>query len=107
MLEHVRKLEAGLVGQKSERHVPSSEQLTMDVVSTLVGEATDEVVTPATTTTVERHEREKPTGRKPLPEKLPRVVIDVLPPDMQRQRRPSSCQFREASQARACWPTPS
>lgn len=26
MLEHVRKLEAGLVGQKSERHVPSSEQ---------------------------------------------------------------------------------
>lgn len=85
MLEHVRKLEAGLVGQKSERHVPSSEQLTMDVVSTLVGEATNEAATPAPTTTVERHERAKPTGRKPLPEKLPRVVIEVLPPDVQRQ----------------------
>lgn len=85
MLEHVRKLEAGLVGQKSERHVPSSEQLTMDVVSTLVGESTNEAATPASTTTVERHERAKPTGRKPLPEKLPRVVIEVLPPDVQRQ----------------------
>ncbi|MDX2010957.1 MAG: IS66 family transposase [Myxococcaceae bacterium] len=83
LLEHVRKLEAGLVGQKSERHVPSSEQLTMDVVSSLVTDAAEEA-TPAPTTTVERHERARPTGRKPLPEKLPRVVIEVTPPDVQK-----------------------
>jgi hypothetical protein len=66
LLEHVRKLEAGLVGQKRERHGPASEQLTLEVVSTLVTDAAVEL-TPAPTTTVERHERAKPTGRKPLP----------------------------------------
>ena len=35
MMEAYRKLEAGLVGQKREPHVPTSEQLTMDVVSML------------------------------------------------------------------------
>lgn len=84
MMEAYRKLEAGLVGQKRERHVPTSEQLTMDVVSMLVRAPTDEAV-PTPSTTVEKHERAKPSGRKPLPEKLPRVVIEVLPPDVQRQ----------------------
>jgi transposase len=83
MMEAYRKLEAGLVGQKRERHVSTSEQLTMDVVSMLVPAPGDEVPTPSTT--VEKHERAKPTGRKPLPEKLPRIVIEVLPPDVQRQ----------------------
>ena len=84
MMEAYRKLEAGLVGQKRERQVPTSEQLTMDVVSMLVPVPTDEA-TPTPSTTVEKHERSKPTGRKPLPEKLPRVIIEVLPPDVQRQ----------------------
>ena len=70
MMEAYRKLEAGLVGQKRERQVPTSEQLTMDVVSMLVPVPTDEA-TPTPSTTVEKHERSKPTGRKPLPEKLP------------------------------------
>lgn len=87
MLEQVRRLEAGLVGQKRERHVPTSEQLTMDVVSSLVPED-DAPVTATTATgttvTVETHERVKPTGRKPLPEKLPRVLVEVLPPDVEK-----------------------
>ena len=82
MLEQMRRLEAGLVGQKRERHIASSEQLTLDVVSMLV---TAPEASPAPSTTVETHERAKPTGRKPLPEKLPRVVIEVLPLDVQRE----------------------
>jgi transposase len=87
MLEQVRKLEAGLVGQKRERFVPASEQLTMDVVSSLV--SADEAPVTATTATgttvtVETHQRVKPTGRKPLPEKLPRVHVEVLPPDVEK-----------------------
>jgi len=76
MMEAYRKLEAGLVGQKRERHISTSEQLTMDVVSMLVPAPSDEAV-PTPSTTVEKHERAKPTGRKPLPEKLPRVLIEV------------------------------
>ena len=34
---------------------------------------------------VETHERKKPTGRKPLPEHLPRVQVEILPPEVQRQ----------------------
>jgi transposase len=39
----------------------------------------------ASTTRIEAHTRAKPTGRKPLPEKLPRVEVEVLPPEVQRQ----------------------
>ena len=34
---------------------------------------------------VDGHTRQKPTGRKPLPEHLPRVDIEILPDDVQRQ----------------------
>jgi len=87
MLEQVRKLEAGLIGQKRERFVPTSEQLTMDVVSSLVAADESPVTATAatgTTVTVETHERVRPTGRKPLPEKLPRVHVEVLPPDVEK-----------------------
>jgi hypothetical protein len=63
MMEAHRKLEAGLVGQKRERHVPTSEQLTMDVVSMLVHAPTDEAI-PTPSTTVEKHERAKPTASR-------------------------------------------
>jgi transposase len=34
---------------------------------------------------VKAHTRQRPTGRKPLPEKLPRVDIEILPPEAQRE----------------------
>src|SRR5690606_29134446 len=37
------------------------------------------------TTPVKPHDRQRPTGRKPLPETLPRVDIYVLPDDVQRR----------------------
>jgi len=84
-LEAYRKLEAGLVGQKRERFVASGEQLTLALVSMLVapGEQASEAI-PAVQQ-VEGHTRAKPTGRKPLPETLPRIDIEVVPPEVQRQ----------------------
>jgi hypothetical protein len=40
---------------------------------------------PAELEHVREHTRHKPTGRKPLPEKLPRVEIEVLPPEVQQE----------------------
>lgn len=81
LLEAYRKLEAGLVGQKRERFIGSDEQLTLAELLKLVVPVAPES-TP--TTEVPAHERAKPTGRKPLPEKLPRVVVEVVPPEVQR-----------------------
>ena len=84
MLEQCRKLELGLLGQKSERLGDNDAQLTMSVLATLLGErpAVDEA---PPTQPVREHERQKPTGRKPLPEQLPRVEVEVLPDDVQRE----------------------
>lgn len=82
MLEAYRKLEAGLVGQKRERFVEGGEQTTLGLLAMLTGGAPP-VPTPATTK-VDAHERVKPTGRKPLPDSLPRIHVEVLPPEVQR-----------------------
>lgn len=80
LLEAYRRLEAGLVGQKRERFVGSDEQLTLAELLKLVVPVAPEI---APTTEVPAHERAKPTGRKPLPEKLPRVVVEVVPLEVQ------------------------
>jgi transposase len=56
----------------------------MVVLATLLGDRSsfDE---PASSQPVREHERQKPTGRKPLPEHLPRVDVEVLPDDVQRE----------------------
>jgi transposase len=84
LLEAFRKLEAGLQGQKRERFVGSDEQLVLSLLSMMApGQSAAEA--PTTTTEVAAHERVKPTGRKPLPENLPRVEVEVTPLDVQRQ----------------------
>lgn len=88
MLEAYRKLEAGLFAQKRERFVASPEQLTLALLSMLVGDQTAaSAASPiaATEQQVAAHTRQKPTGRKPLPESMPRVDIEVVPPDVQRR----------------------
>lgn len=86
LLEAYRKLEAGLVGQKRERFVGGDEQLTLSVLSMLTGHdaAVAQASAPAPVQKVEAHERRRPTGRKPLPDDLPRVHVEVLPPEVQR-----------------------
>jgi transposase len=90
-LELCRKLELGIVGPKRERLSPGDTQLTMSLLHMLLGNgagrtsAPSEPPSPTAETTVAAHTRAKPTGRKPLPEKLPRVEIEVLPPEVQQK----------------------
>ncbi len=79
MREHCRKLELGFFGQKRERFVANEAQLTMSVLGSFF-------VPPnkpePETTTVPEHSRQKPTGRKALPENLPRIEVEVLPDEV-------------------------
>jgi transposase len=82
-LELCRKLEQGILGQKREKLPPDEQQLTLALLAQLLGQA--DGGTPAPVEKVRAHTRQKPTGRKPLPEKLPRVDVEILPPQVQRQ----------------------
>src|SRR6185437_16337837 len=80
-LERCRKLELGLMGPKRERLSESDAQLTMSMLGLLLGDGNGGSATPSAPappppeTPVAAHTRAKPTGRKPLPEKLPRVDV--------------------------------
>jgi transposase len=84
-LELCRKLERGILGQKREKLSPTDEQLTLSILGMLVGkDASNTVNSESVIEQVQAHERRKPTGRKPLPENLPRVDIEVLPLEIQK-----------------------
>jgi len=51
----------------------------------LLGEQAPQPPQPPPVEQVQAHVRAKPTGRKPLPETLPRVDIEVIPPEVQEQ----------------------
>jgi transposase len=91
-LEQCRKLERGLLGPKRERLPPNEAQLSMAVLGQMLGDraaaaamvgADDE---PAVDK-VREHERRKPTGRRPLSDTLPRVDIEIVPPEVEREGR--------------------
>jgi len=88
-LELCRKLELGIVGQKREKLSGEDSQLTLSLLSMLVGQGEGQAPSAAQLSAaiekVKAHERQKPTGRKPLPEHLPRVDVEVLPPEVQAQ----------------------
>ena len=85
-LELCRKLEKGLIGPKRERVTDDDAQLRLALLGLLQAEAS--AATPSDpkeeTTEIPAHTRAKPTGRKPLPEHLPRVDVEVLPEEVQR-----------------------
>jgi transposase len=101
LLERNALLERGIVaGRKAERFTGDDTQLTMQVLGMLLGGdeaapagapdpaqeaggAPPSAPSPEPTSPVRGHERRKPTGRKPLPQHLPRVRIEVLPPEVQ------------------------
>lgn len=82
-LERCRKLERGLVGQKSERTPHDDAQLSLGMLGLLLNKD-DAPPSEPSETEVKPHTRSKPTGRKPLPETLPRIDIYVLPDEVQR-----------------------
>ena len=85
MLGTCRKLELGIVGQKKEKVATAPGQMSLAVLATFLSEQARGTAPapPAELEHVREHTRQKPTGRKPLREKLPRVEIEVLPPEVQ------------------------
>lgn len=79
MLERCRKLERGLLGQKAERLPENEQQLTLSIMQAALGQA-EKIVEE---TEVEAHKRRNNHGRKPLPEHLLRVEIEIVPPEVQ------------------------
>jgi transposase len=89
-MERCRKLELGLLASKSERLPDNEAQLSLGVLSLVLNERQQAELDAALAAasaeqTIPEHTRRKPTGRKPLPEHLPRVQIEVLPPEVQRK----------------------
>lgn len=89
-LERCRMLERGLIGQKSERLPANESQLALQVLGELLdarNAPTQEPEIPPEPKVqhIPAHERRPPTGRQVLPEHLPRVEIEVLPDEVQRE----------------------
>jgi transposase len=89
-MERCRKLERGLLAPKSEHLPDGAGQLSLDVLSMVLDERRRAELESALAEADDEHEvkghtRRKPTGRKPLPEHLPRVEIKLLPPEVERQ----------------------
>lgn len=85
MLERCRKLERGLLAQQKSERLPktSEDQLALDVLSMALEER--EAEEPVRHEEVRAHKRKKPTGRQLRPEDIPRIDIEVLPPEVQRE----------------------
>lgn len=88
LMDRCRKLELGLLASKSER-LPDESQLSLDVLTMMLRERTRADLAAAlegadVEQDVRGHTRRKPTGRKPIPDHLPRVEIVVLPPEVER-----------------------
>jgi transposase len=81
--EENERLKRGLLGQKAERLSRDDRQLALAILDLLLGEQT--VAAVPETQKVREHERRKPPGRRPLPEHLPRVDIELVPLDVQRE----------------------
>ena len=81
-------LRRGLLGKKAERLPSDSQQLSLQILSQMLGDdAAEEDATGLAQPTqdVRPHTRRKPTGRKPLPEHLPIVRIEFIPNEVKLQ----------------------
>jgi transposase len=85
MMERCRKLERGLLGQKAEKLPQDSSQLSLQMLELVLGDKAVREVEDLEIQQVKAHERSKPTGRKPLPEHFPRVDIEIVPEEVQRE----------------------
>jgi transposase len=83
--EENERLKRGLIGQKAERLPKNDAQLSLMLLGLALGGETDttEVAPAAAQQVVERHTRAKPV-RRPLPDTLPRVQIEIAPPEVER-----------------------
>lgn len=84
--EEIAQLKRGLIGQKAQRLPDNDAQLSLAILGLLLGEGQSAVATgdEARTQAIAAHERRKPV-RRPLPENLPRITIEVVPPEVERE----------------------
>jgi transposase len=94
LLGKFQALERGILFQGRERDLTDS--LTLPLLAMVTSQATNQTSptvcqtppnpsSPTPTVTVPQHERKKPTGRRPLPENLPRVHVEVIPPEVKQK----------------------
>jgi len=81
MLERCRKLERGLIGQKAERLSDNEQQLTLSILEMALGQGAAEDL--EEDTEVKAHHRRNNHGRKPIPDYLPRVELEIVPLEVQ------------------------
>jgi transposase len=98
LLVTCRNLERGILFQGRERVLEDG--VTLSLLEMLTGQSQSAQAVPVPVPdppkqTVCEHERAKPTGRKPLPEKLPRVDVEILPPEVEAQGRENFEQIGE------------
>lgn len=88
-MERCRMLERGILASKAERHHSDDSQLALSVLGMMLGDRerrdVEAALAEAETIEVPEHTRHKPTGRKPIPEDLPRVDVEVLPPEVEHE----------------------
>ena len=79
--EECEKLKRGLVGQKAERVPQDDRQLTLALLELMLEQHGAAALVKKET--VRAHERQKPRGRPPLPDHLPRVDVELIPFEVQ------------------------
>ena len=104
--EQYERLKRGLLGQKAERlgRGENAAQLTLAMLGMLLGDASAAAPAPAAPEIeVPAHQR-KPAVRRPLPEHLPHVTIEILPPEVEREGRDAfeqiGCESRDVLERR-------
>jgi transposase len=88
MLQRCAKLERGIVTQKKSERLPTDVVLSEAMLELLLPDrpATEPSEAPAESVEIVReHERHKPTGRKPLPDHLPQVEVELIPDVVQQE----------------------
>ena len=82
--EECDRLRRGLLGQKAERLPSDVKQLSLDILGLAMSAAALDA--PASSEQeVKAHKRQKPTGRKPLPESIPAVRIELTPAEVEKK----------------------
>jgi transposase len=81
--EENAQLKRGLIGHKAHRPAADDGQLSLAVLGLLLGEEPASAAAPPPQL-VAAHTRQQPV-RKPFPEHLPRVSVEVLPPEVERE----------------------
>jgi transposase len=90
LVKHLReeneRLKRGLLGQKAERLPKNDSQLSLAILGLMLDKdaASKAPEPPVVEQVVAEHTRKKP-ARNPFPDELPRVTIELLPPEVERE----------------------